>query len=208
MIRVSGELKRDNIMSGYGIHRIKDEELVEIYKHIKKDFAPDEYAPYEVLYQQIQKGAQEGMTLYKDEQDVAYAICAGSNPNGFVLISLLAVYEQLRGQGIGSIFLNELRSKYSDKSGIIVEVEKPEESSNEEEKDFRKKRIEFYEKAGFYLIPNINYSIWDVPMHLMAMPLSNPIESISESIGSIIYEIYLQLMGKRYIHKLKFSRDV
>ncbi len=193
-------------MTGYGIRRIKDNELIEIYKHIKKDFAPDEYPPYEVLYQQIQKGAQEGMTLYKDEQDVAYAICAGSNPNGFVLISLLAVYEQLRGQGIGSTFLSELRNRYSHKSGIIVEVEKPEESSSKEERDYRKKRIEFYEKAGFYLIPNINYSIWDVPMHLMAMPLSVSIESISDIIGIIIYEIYLQLMGKRYIHKLEFNR--
>lgn len=195
-------------MTGYGIRKIKDQELAEVYKHIEKDFAPGEYAPYEVLYKQIKKGTQEGMTLFKDNQNVAYAICADSNPNRFVLISLLAVYEQFRGQGMGSFFLRELSNKYSGKSGIIVEVEKPEESSGKEEMDFRKKRIEFYRKAGFYLIPNISYSIWDVPMYLMAMPLSVSIEKINESIGSIIYEIYLQLMGKRYIHKLKFSRVV
>ncbi|KNY28924.1 GNAT family N-acetyltransferase [Pseudobacteroides cellulosolvens] len=194
-------------MTGYSIRKINDKELIDVYKHIKKDFAPDEYAPYEVLYHQVQNGEQEGMILCKDEQDVAYAICAGSSPNGFVLISLLAVYEQFRCQGIGSVFLNKLGSKYSNKSGIIVEVEKPEESSSKEERDCRKKRIEFYKKAGFCLIPNIDYSIWDVPMHLMAMPLSVPIESINETIGNIMYEIYLQLMGKRYIHKLKFSRQ-
>ncbi|HEY9060671.1 MAG TPA: GNAT family N-acetyltransferase [Pseudobacteroides sp.] len=190
-------------MDQYNIRTIIEQELKGIYNKIERDFAANEYAPYEVLYQQIRNGAQEGMFLCKDEQDVAYAICAGSNKNRYVLISLLAVYEQFRGQGIGTVFLKELCNKYSDKLGIIVEVEKPEESTSKEEEDFRKKRIDFYEKAGFRLIPNINYSIWDVPMHLMAMPLLTSIGEINRNIGSIIYEIYLQLMGKRYIHKLK-----
>ncbi|MDP4180016.1 MAG: GNAT family N-acetyltransferase [Bacillota bacterium] len=192
-------------MTEYSIRKIENHELKEIFRHIEKDFAQGEYAPYEVLYQQIQNGGQEGLALYQAEQNMAYAICAGSNPNRFVLISLLAVYEQFRGQGIGSAFLRGLRNKYSDKQGIIVEVEKPEEANNKEEADNRKKRIEFYKKAGFYLIPDINYSIWDVPMHLMAMPILNSIESINQNIGSIIYDIYIQLMGKRYIHKLKFN---
>lgn len=190
-------------MTQYSIRTASEQELKGIYNKIDKDFAANEYAPYEVLYQQIRNGAQESMFLCKDEQDVAYAICASSNPNRYVLISLLAVYEQFRGQGIGTAFLKGLSSKYTNKLGIIVEVEKPEDSSSKEEEDFRKKRIVFYEKAGFHLIPNINYSIWDVPMHLMAMPLLTSIDEINRNIGSIIYEIYLQLMGKRYIHKLK-----
>lgn len=92
--------------------------------------------------------------------------------NGYVLISLLAVFHEYRGQGIGSESMKELRVMYENKQAIIVEVERPDFSQTPEECDSRKRRIEFYEKAGFYLIPNIDYSIWDVPMHLMAMPLT------------------------------------
>jgi hypothetical protein len=78
-------------------------------------------------------------------------------------------------------------------------------AQDQKESAARAKRIEFYEKAGFYLIPNISYSIWDVPMHLMLLSHSDEMHTVNERIGLIMYEIYLELMGKRYIHKLKFS---
>lgn len=190
----------------YAIRRMKVQELKEIFNHIERDFAPGEYAPYDVLYQQLQEGVHEGLLLCEGGQDVAYSICAGGHANGYVLISLIAVFDEFRGHGIGTAFLKELNRIYSNKKGIIVEVEKPENSQDQEESASRAKRIEFYEKAGFFLIPNINYSIWDVPMHLMVLSHSDEIQTVKERIGPIMYEIYLELMGKRYIHKLKFSK--
>jgi GNAT superfamily N-acetyltransferase len=148
---------------------MKAQEFKEIFNHIERDFVPGEYAPYDVLHQQLQNGVQEGLILCEGEQDVAYSICAGGHANGYVLISLLAVFEEFRGCGIGPAFLKELHRIYSNKQGIIVEVEKPENSQNQEVSASSAKRIGFYEKAGFYLIPNISYSIWDVPMHLMVL---------------------------------------
>jgi len=187
------------------IRRMKAEEFSEIYNCIERDFATGEYAPYEVLYQQLQKGVQEGLILCDGERNVAYAICSGGHTNGYVLISLLAVYEEFRGNGIGSTFLKELSRIYSDKQGIIVEVERPEDSPTQEESLTRAKRIKFYEKAGFYLIPNINYSIWDIPMHLMVLSQPASIRTTKERIGQIMYDIYLELMGEHYIHKMKFK---
>jgi len=186
------------------IRRMKDQEFKEIFKQIERDFAPGEYAPYEVICQQLQRGVQEGLILSQGEHDVAYSICTGGNKNGYVLISLLAVYEQFRGHGIGSAFLKELSRIYSGKHGIIVEVEKPENSLNQEERFTRIKRIEFYERAGFYLISNIDYAIWDVPMHLMVRLYPSSMQPANERVGQIMYEIYLELMGEQYIHKMKF----
>jgi hypothetical protein len=87
-----------------------------------------------------------------------------------------------------------------------VEVETPRSARTPEERDKRIKRIEFYQKAGFILIEGIEYSIWDIPMHLMGRPLSASIETINKKIGQVLYDIYLGLMGKRYIHKMKFYR--
>ncbi|HEY5583701.1 MAG TPA: GNAT family N-acetyltransferase [Ruminiclostridium sp.] len=187
------------------IRRMKDQEFKEIFNRIERDFAPGEYAPYDVILQQLQKGVQEGLILCEGEHDdVAYSICTDGNTNGYVLISLLAVYEEFRGHGIGSVFLKELSRIYSGKQGIIVEVEKPENSLTQGERFTRIKRIEFYEKAGFYLIPNIDYSIWDVPMHIMVLLHSASMQPTNERVGQIMYEIYLELMGERYIHKMKF----
>lgn len=186
------------------IRRMKIQEFKEIFNRIERDFVPGEYAPYNVLYQQLQKGVQEAWILCEGERNVAYSICAGGHAKGYILISLLAVYDEFRGHGIGSAFLKELSRIYSDKQGIIVEVEKPENSLTQEEKFIRTKRINFYEKAGFNLIPNINYSIWDVPMHLMVRLHPSSVQITNERIGQIMYAIYLELMGKDYIHKMKF----
>ena len=180
-------------------------ELKHIYKSIELDFAEGEYAPYDILAKQIEKGVQKGHIFHNGEKDVAYSICADACSNGYILISFLSVYKEFRGNGLGSIFLEELIRRYSMNQGIIVEVEKPENSRSDKERALCEKRIQFYQNAGFYLIPDIDYSIWDVPMHLMVLPLKASMPTPNEMIGQIIHDIYLELMGKRYIHKLKFS---
>lgn len=192
-------------MAEYSIRRMKVAELKGFFKHIEQDFTEGEYAPYGVLYQQLQSGIQEGLVFCEGERDLAYSICAAGHDNGYVLISLLAVFPEYRGLGIGSAFVKTLGEMYQEKQGILVEVERPELSQTLEERDFRLRRIAFYEKAGFCLIPGIDYSIWDVPMHLMALPYRASRDMINEKIEQVMYEIYLQLMGERFIHKMQFK---
>jgi GNAT superfamily N-acetyltransferase len=190
------------------IRKLMLTELENIYKSIELDFAEGEYAPYDVLAKQIEKGVQKGYIFQKGEIDVAYSICADGCANGYILISLLSVYKEFRGFGLGSSFLDELIRSYARNQGLIVEVEKPENAKSEEERALCEKRIKFYQNAGFYLVADIDYSIWDVPMYLMVLPLRASMPTLNERTGQIIYEIYLDLMGKRYIHKLKVSRVV
>lgn len=186
------------------IRTMKDHELKNIYKHIERDFLEGEYAPYGILHQQLKSGIQTGFIFNIGKEEAAYSICA-ENTNGYVLISLFAVFEKFRGQGVGSSFLNGLCKIYSEKKGLIVEVEKPENSQIEEQRFIREKRIEFYRKAGFSLIHNIDYSIWNVPMHLMMRPDSSAGLITGHEMGKIMYEIYLNLMGQSYIHKMVFK---
>jgi GNAT superfamily N-acetyltransferase len=193
-------------MPDYRMRSMDRSELGEIYEHIVRDFSEGEYAPYDVLYEQLEEGTQEGLVFCEGNKDMAYAICAAGNDNEFVLISLLAVFEEYRGRGVGSVFLRALCEKYADKQGILVEVEMPEFSESPEDHNSRIKRIRYYEKEGFYIIPEIEYSIWDVPMHIMAKPVFASKETIDEGIGQFIYGIYLKLMGKRFIHQLKIRK--
>ena len=131
------------------IRKMIPAELKDIYKSIQLDFAEGEYAPYDVLAKQIEKGVQSGFILRYGEHDVAYAICADECVNGYVLISLLSVYKEFRGRGLGSIFLEELIKSYSRKQGIIVEVEKPENSRSDGERVSVIKEYFSTKKQGF-----------------------------------------------------------
>ncbi|MEI6100224.1 MAG: GNAT family N-acetyltransferase [Eubacteriales bacterium] len=170
-----------------------------IYKRFKKDFAPGEYAPYFVLHSQILNGIQQCFLFFMDDRESAYAVCAGNHMNEFVLISYLAVYKEYRGAGIGSAFLTEIKRNYARKKGILVEVEKPECAKDFAEKTIRKMRMRFYQNEGFQVVPGIDYSIWGVPMHLMIIgqDATSPDEIVLR-----IHEIYLELMGERFIHML------
>ena len=196
--------KETNLMDKT-IRKMIPAELKNVYTRIELDFAEGEYAPYDVLAKQIENGTQKGYIFQNGGNDVAYSICADSCPNGIILISLLSVYKEFRGNGLGSTFLKALIRRYSMNQGVIVEVEKPENSKSDEERTICEKRIKFYQKAGFYLVPDIDYTIWDVPMHLMVLPLKASVQTLNKMTGQIIYEIYLGLMGERYIYKLKFK---
>jgi GNAT superfamily N-acetyltransferase len=190
-------------MPDYTIRTMELSELQFFYKHITQDFPVGEYPPYEILSRQFQEGLQDGLVFCTGKQDLAYSICAASTD--YVLLSLFAVLPEFRGQGVGSAFLQALQKRYAGKQAIIGEVECPELASNSAEIQLRNWRIEFYEKAGFDLIPGIDYTIWDVPMHLMALPLTSGRKTIVANIQTIMYQIYLQLMGKQFMHKMSFE---
>ncbi|EMS69312.1 GNAT family N-acetyltransferase [Ruminiclostridium cellobioparum] len=181
-------------------------ELKSFYKRMTLDFAEGEYPPYDKLYVQLENNIQKGLVFVKDGRDCAYAICAGGTENNFVLISFFAVYEEFRGTGIGTAFLEKIKELYSNADGIIVEVETVEEALNEKDISVREKRMKFYRRAGFNMVPDIKYSIWNVPMHLMVLPCKLPQKFINENIGTIIYDIYFALLGKENIHKMEFEK--
>lgn len=187
-------------MSDYTIRTMDESELHSFYKHIQRDFPVGEYPPYEILSRQFREGLQEGLVLGRENRDLAYSICAASTD--WVLLSLMAVFPEYRGRGVGSALLRALHSKYICKRVIIGEVERPELASDSVETSLRYRRIDFYKKAGYHLIQGIDYTIWDVPMHLMALPINCSRKAVDEDIQTIVYKIYLQLMGKHFMDKL------
>ena len=195
----------------YHIRPVNLQEVRDLYINIVNDFAPGEYPPYDVLYKQLEKDIQKGFVLVNDEKDVAYSICTGDSTNSFVLISLLAVYKEYRGKGFGSKFIEVLKRKYCGERSIIVEVEKTEDALEQKERSIRESRIKFYEKAGFRLLPDIDYSIWDIPMYLMILPKetlqinTDSISGLNETIKKGMGDIYLKLLGEKFFHKMELE---
>ncbi len=195
----------------YDIRSINLHELRDLYINIVNDFAPGEYPPYETLYNQLENDIQKGFMLVNDKKDVAYSICTADSTDSFVLVSLLAVYNGHRGKGFGSKFIEILKESYCGERSIIVEVEKPEAALEQKERNIRENRIKFYEKAGFILLPDIDYVLWDIPMYLMILPKetlkinTDTINDVNETIGKVMGDIYLKLLGKKFFHKMDLN---
>lgn len=189
-------------MNQDSIRRMMPSELKCYFKYITNDFPVGEYPPRFVLERHMKSGKMEGLIFSDGNTDVAYAICAAGHGNGYVLLSLFAVLQEFRGMGVGSGFLKAITDYYSHKKAIFVEVERPELALDNQELITRRRRVEFYERAGFIQLSGIDYTIWDVPMHLMVYPADVGLNIPETQLMERIREIYLQLLGRAFIHKL------
>ena len=187
------------------MRKMLPDELPLFFRRIEEDFPEEEYAPFDVLDAHLRSGIQEGLVLSAEGSDIAYAINAVS-PGGYVLISLMAVAKKLRGKGIGSTFIGMMKERYAGSKGIILEVERPDRAKSGRELSTMKERIAFYERLGFHLVPGIDYWIWNVRMHLMALPIMESASGIDAEIETIIKDIYRGILGARWIHKLDIRR--
>lgn len=107
--------------------------LKKLYKeHIQKDFPKNEYPPYFLLKYYLKKGKIEAFLLEEEGKEKAY--CINCKANQYVLVLLLAVYQECRGEGIGTKLLSEIKNYYKQEKGIFLEVEIPKEAKEEKEK--------------------------------------------------------------------------
>lgn len=181
------------------IRKLEMKEVGKTYrKHVKKDFPPIERPPCYVIKHNIKKGFKEGF-IYVDEgkgEELGYAF--NSISEEAVLISLFAVFDGNRGNGVGTKFLKELL-EYNNKA-TIVEVEKPEYAKNDEEKKICDKRILFYEKLGFKIYKDIDYTLFGFPYYIMVYSKNDILSE--EEIVKQLKIIYSSTLRKRFKNML------
>ena len=139
----------------------------EIYrKHIVKDFPREERSSLNNFKKRIINKNEELYIFSENGEEKAYTIIANLN-NNFILISFLAVFEKYRGEGIGTKLLEEIKERFKDKKGIILEVESPEDAILEKDKIIRGKRIKFYEKSNYQTLKNTKIILGNISFNIM-----------------------------------------
>ena len=181
------------------LRKIEISELNQLYsKHIKKDFPTNERPPCFIIKKNIENKLQEGFIYREGNEEFGYAI--NTLTDEIVLILLFATYSNKRQKGKGTSFLKELIQYYADKKVLIVEVEKPEVAQDEKQRIICEKRISFYEKSGFVIHKDIDYSIFGVPMYLMTYSKD---KLDREEVIINIREVYSKTLGKTFQGMLK-----
>lgn len=184
------------------LEKINIKEFKDLYrKHIVKDFIREERTTLNKFKKRITRG-QEEVYVYKEEgKEKAYIIVAVLN--NYIMVTFLAVFEEYRGKGIGTKLLKEIRDNFSNKKGILLEVENPIYSIDEADKVVREKRIKFYEKSNYNIIDGVEVSLHSTMFNIMLLNVNNTTidkKEIAEELNSFYKDIF-----RRYDKTLSFQ---
>lgn len=163
------------------------EELNEAYQLFQKSFPISELRPYEKMIHLFDKGLFHVYGEYQQDKLVGALLIWEFDD--FVYLENFAVDQTLRGQGIGSILLNEMKLLFPTKLHIL-EVETPQD-------ELTKRRVGFYERNDYILNPfhyiQPTFRLADEGVELMLMSYPNPInvytfDQIKKQIFRAVYQ--------------------
>ena len=177
------------------LRKIKFKEFKDLYrKHIVKDFPSSERPNLEGFRKRMLKYNEE-IFIY-EEEGIERGYCIIDQIQEYVLVAFFAVYEGNRGKGIGTKILKELEEKYSNKKGILLEVEDPDFAKNENEKNIQERRIRFYERANFQVVENLKVELFMVNFKIMIYNFKNEQININE-IEKVMKQFYYAIIEKK-----------
>lgn len=186
--------KGDTVM----IRKIEITEIEDLYKqHILPDFNL-ESPPKDELEKMAKCNCVEVLSYEKDQKEIGYAVCL--KKDSYMMLLFFAVYNEARGNGVGSQFIMELREFYK---GIEIfgEVESIDNTDDLEEQNTINRRIAFYENLGFCIVPGIKERLNGFNYHIMTLPpMKEAVPDKEEMIKRIqwVYEEVLKGFVKEF----------
>lgn len=157
------------------------EETREIYESYgKQDFPADERKPFSMIEQMWDRGCYRSYGFYEtieqegQPEDVlrAYALMVEDHRKQMLLLDYFAACKETRGQGYGSVALQQLKEVCRGWKGIVIEVEDDEQPLPEMVMNQRKRRISFYQKSGCQMTSTRSY-VFGVDYRIMVLPVED-----------------------------------
>lgn len=139
---------------------------------MRQDFPPSELKHLSAILSMRKKGVYDVLGAYMGEKLAAYALMYRDDAARVVLLDYLAVDKPLRGQGVGSELLAQLKAYYAQSSDVLlIECERPKAAPDETE---ARKRIAFYTKAGAELT-QVRIWLFEVEYSILVLPCKEEI---------------------------------
>lgn len=148
-------------------------EIINIYnRHMKYDFPKNELKPLSLILCSLDKEQYTCYGIFKGELLCGYACFAALTENNktYYLLDYFATVSEMRGNGIGSAFLNMLYDELTDVEMVLCEAENPLETTGEEY-ILRNRRIDFYISNNF-IDTGVTASIFGVDYVILELDLS------------------------------------
>lgn len=167
------------------IQKLSKEQSLDLYKqNIRKDFI-EPFPVFEEYKQAINKEIYKSYLYIEDNISKAYMILQEKESS--IFIPWYAVFEEYRGQGIGTKAIEEL--KQTSKKDIILEVENEKNAQTQKDLEIIKKRIRFYKKLNFKKIEGIEYKLNGESYDIMILGEQKTPKQIKEKIKEKYEEV-------------------
>ena len=176
------------------IREIRRDECKELYSYMKRDFPANELPPFFAVKRNFNKNIYAGFYLTDKTSDmsnlsnIGYAVITAPANLKYALINYFAIFPEQRSKGLGSEFLKILVSRYSDRT-LVLEADDPSAAKNSELRNEAERRVKFYERAGFHIIPTERAKIFGVDMLIMASGQNSQGEKLNAR--EIMHALYL-----------------
>ena len=130
------------------LKKVDAERARDLYDHyLVEDFPEDEIKPFFIIERAMKEGHYEVIEAFDEDGLAGYAFTVLLDRND-ALLDYLAVTKERRGQGLGTLFLQKLVTSSYAGMTLYLEVESPSVVKDEEEKNLRQRRIDFYLRNG------------------------------------------------------------
>ena len=139
-----------------------------LYSQMELDFpVAGELAPFRAIKRSLEENIYDGFYFTKNAVDIGYALITAPEHLEYALINYFAVLPEHRSKGYGSECLKNMLRRYCGRT-LVIEVEDPSAASSVELCEEAERRIKFYERAGFRVLPTKRAKIFGVDMLIMA----------------------------------------
>ena len=177
------------------------EQLRRVYHtYIKRDFPRSERRPLSSIESLCRTGRYDTWGAYEEDELLAYAFAWRTEEGHCALLDYLAVCPERRGQGRGAQVLTLLQKRYGLGCPLLAEVEAIEEGLPPEVVRQRRRRLAFYQRAGFRLL-DYQTLIFGVRYAMLVWPASCALEP--ETLQAAHRELY-----KSQMSPLRFFRMI
>ena len=156
------------------IRELTPNQVRAVYKqHIMQDFPADERKPLTAILHALTRREYVCYGAFRQDTLLAYAffVALKQDEKNAYLFDYLAVCRGMRGQGIGSAFLQGLMAGPLQSAGcVLLEIDDPDQADTPEEHALRLRRERFYMRNGLRhtgvsaLVYHVYYRILELPV--------------------------------------------
>ena len=179
---------------------IPDNEYEDLYSHMKRDFS-GELAPFFAIKKNLDQSIYYGCYIVNGETRLGYALITAPEGSIYALLNYFAIFPEYRSKGYGGEALKILLDAYPGRT-LVVEVDDPAAQKIPTRYEEAVRRIKFYERVGFCVMPTAKARIFGVDMLIMA---SAHDESFSPR--AVMRALYLPALGSRQWLRFVDVRD-
>jgi len=171
------------------IRTMTEQELKKVYaEYMMIDFPEDERKPLHVILSRFRK-KQNLCLCYVEGDDIkGYSILEFSEKNRCLLMDYFAVLPDVRNQGIGTRFMQEMKEYFKDWNALLIESECAFD-------EISKKRLEFYQGCGAFISHEVVH-LYHVNYEILAIPLNQNFEL--DQVKKVMNEIYEKISPKAF----------